>query len=118
MSLKSLIERNVNRAFVLLKDLVVTVTIQKNEAFEYDFESMSPAVGLGSTSTVRAIKLSEKLKSKDGAHFTRTSLLFIKKEVAPFGDFNRVTLEGVEYDVERPIYDNGFVVKASLRDLE
>lgn len=111
MSYKNLVESNVSRAFELLKDLAKTVVLQKKASGSFDFNTGTAASTLTNVS-VKAVVVDGK-KHRDRK--TIQSVLMVKTaDVGDIKAYDKVTVDGVIWNVGDVPKDGGFVTVANL----
>lgn len=115
MGLNSIIQANVDKAFKLLGDLVVTVTLSKKTASAFDFNLKAPILSSTALASIEAIKLPRK-KSRDDSKLAYTdSFLFKSIEIGDASLYDTITLsDGTVWGVVLPITNDGFITTLNV----
>lgn len=114
MSYNKLIERNLVRAFKLLKDLAIDVTFTRQSSSEFNFATGTATVNAESPKVVKAVVLDSD-KSSDKSNSVKKSVLFKTKDVGNLNSYDTVVLpNGVSWKLGPVIKDTGFVAYVEL----
>jgi hypothetical protein len=120
MSFQNLVNKNVNKAFNLIKDLATDVTFTKKAITGFDFNTKSNTAGTDTIVTTKAVIIESK-KGRKGSIGSNTSRNAQRKEIMlktqDIGDisfYDFVTFGGNDWKIGATIADNGFIVMSEI----
>lgn len=110
MDLKSLINANLDKAFLAVESLAVDVTLSKKVPKDFDFNSVADSSSFQSI-VLKAIKVDTKKKSTaDSGHNTKSMQLLIKtKDVEDVTVYDQLIMDKNTWKIGPVISDTGFV---------
>ena len=110
MDIKSLINTNLDKAFLAVESLAVDATLSKKIPKDFDFNLVSDKSSFQSV-VVKAIKIESKKKSSaDSGHNSKSMQLLLKtKDVEDITVYDQLTIDKKIWKVGPVISDTGFV---------
>lgn len=106
MAYSNLIDRNLQKAFKMAKDLAILATFRKKTSTDFDFDAATDAVILDTTAVAKILIMkTEKLNSET----VRKEFMVIAKDIGDLTLFDGVDFEGKTWRLGAPIKSNGFV---------
>lgn len=110
MDLKSLINSNLDKAFLAVESLAVDVILSKKVSKDFDFNTVAESTSFQSI-TLKAIKIETKKRSSaDSGHNSKSIQLLLKtKEAGDITVYDQLTLDKKVWKIGPVISDTGFV---------
>jgi hypothetical protein len=108
MSYKNLINRNLNLAFKLLKDLAETGTLVKKETTNFNFNTGTATSTDIPSLAVKAIP-SDFTKTVDGRRVSTTNLLFRVSEITDINRGDKISIPQGTYTINNVIRSDRFL---------
>lgn len=116
MSYKGTVQRNVRKAFLLLKDLTREVILSKSVVGDFDFSVGTPIVGANSTLVVKAVMVDVKKKSgaKEQATSVEKSFIMNAEDIPDIGGYDRITDGAVVWNIVPPYVNDGYTATVNV----
>lgn len=116
MGYRNTISSNVDKAFKLLKDLVVDVTLSSRSDTGFDFASNSAISVTTASKPIQAILISKTRPPSDKSSSTvQQSFLFKAKDISDPTIYDTITIvNGGSWKVKPPYQNDGFLVTADV----
>ena len=110
MAYKSLIDRNLNLAFRLLKDLAVNVKFVRKQGVGFNFgtgEALSSPID---SEVIAKVVFTDAVKASE-EHNTKTRSLMVKsKDIGDLKNIDYIEYEGKRWKINPEIKDTGFIL--------
>lgn len=113
MSYRELISKQVAKAFDLLKDLAIDVTLLKKTSETFNFGTAEMANAGVESLVTKAVWLEDEKLSRDHNSIKR-QMLFKTKGIGDVKLYDRVLIDDLEWRIGTPILDDGFTLLADL----
>lgn len=113
MGYKALINSQLRRAFVLLKDLATDATMTKKANQEFDFASGEVSTDTAVQTVVKLVETTTAKLSKDGATLRKKVMLKSEDALDPTL-YDSITINGVVWQIGPVLQTNGFIVMLEL----
>lgn len=116
MGLKSLVQKNVRKAFDRIGDLAVTVTLVKKNTTGFNFSTLSATQSTPVTYSLKGVMVekTKNINTENATNTNRLSVMMIAEDMEAFGEFDTLTINGVSYVPERPFKNNGYTVEITI----
>jgi hypothetical protein len=110
MSYNSLISSQVDNAFTLLGDLVVSVTFKERESGDYNFATQSFSSSTETSTTIKAIVLNTKREPED---YTKEEIEVIikSKDVTDLSLYDEIVIGSKTYSISSFEDVSGFILQ-------
>lgn len=117
MGYKSLVVSSVNKAFSLVKDLAINVTLSKSTVTGFDFASNSAVVTNAPAIIVKAILVTKARKPTDEQSATVSNSLLMKSIDIPDPTiYDRITMEdGSMWSLVMPYANDGYTITVNIK---
>jgi hypothetical protein len=121
MSYKALIENNLRRAFILVKDLAIDVTFNKKPVSGFDFSTGDPIEGIETATVIKAVVIDNKKAStgrKNGnelRNVVKKQIMFKREDLGTdVTNYDYVTIGSDDWNLGQPIKDDGYIALIEL----
>lgn len=117
MSLRSLVLRQVDKAFNAIGDLKISVTLIKKSSGQFNFATQDSAITTDSTTVIPGIvkrKLKRIASPKDSNNSQHVDVVFKTADIGDPSLYFEAVIEGVKWKVTPPYDANPFVTTVSL----
>ena len=117
MSYKNLIDSNLRRAFILVRDLAEDVTFNLKEVIDFDFSTGNVVENPQTTVIVKAVVITSKKESRDvkGSRNTDSvELMFSTRDVGDLTMYDTVIIAGNEWNLGKRIKSDGYITLVEL----
>lgn len=114
MSFRKLIDSNLRKAFVLLKDLSKNVTFNSKIVGEFDFETELPSSETITSKTIKAIIMNEDSSKQDSKkedrNIFKSEIMFKKQDLGDITNYDTVTIDNLIWSIGKSIKNDGHIV--------
>lgn len=113
MGYKSMVERNVDKAFKLIGDLAITVTLNRKTKATFNFDTLDVKTTLTPNLVTSAVLLESSKKTAE--HNTRSTSLILKtKEIGDINLFDSVTIGADLFKIGPIISTDGYITNVEI----
>lgn len=113
MGYRSMVERNVDKAFKLIGDLAITVTLNRKTKATFNFDTLDVKTTLTPNLITSAVLLDSSKRSAE--HNTRSTSLILKtKEIGDINLFDSVTIGTDLFKIGPIISTDGYITNVEI----
>ena len=112
MSYNALVDAQLVKAFKLLKDLAVDVTLNKKAGVVYSFNLQTTTIVSNTDITTQAIL--SKSKKSGGTNVTERQAILQRKIIGDITSYDTLTVAGEVWKIGLPVKDNGFITITNI----
>jgi prephenate dehydratase len=113
MDYQTLINKNLTKAFNMLKSFTVEVILTKKSAETYSFSSMTSATTDAAPITTRAVILG-KVKTSNTSNTLKQQLLLNTQPIGDLSLYDKITVNGVIWSIGPSIDNSGYITLIEL----
>lgn len=107
MSYQALINRNLDKAFRLLKDIAIDITLNRNTA-DFDFSSNATNVTANSSVSLKAV-VTDINKESPEYNYLEKQVLFKSKDIDDLTVYDTITIEAETWKIGSKINNSGYI---------
>lgn len=113
MSYKTLVQRNVEKAFKLIGDLATSVTLVRKSKSTFNFDTLDVKnVEMADLITLAVITETKKSTAEHNARVT--SMMLKTKDVGDINLFDSVIINSETFKIGPPIFTDGFITNVEI----
>lgn len=112
MGYRSTVKSGVRRAFAAAKDLAKNITLVQKDATDFDFANNETVESATTSSTIKGILLNKR-RDKLG-NTIQAELLLISDDVDDLTIYDRVTIDGIIWNLVPPYVDNEYTIRVNI----
>jgi hypothetical protein len=115
MSYKALIDSNLRKAFILIKDLAKDVTFSKKTIGDFDFALGEVSSETSTDTIVKAVIIkatkgdNRSVNINEFRNASRLEVMFKREDLGDVTNYDTVTIDSAVWKVGSPVKDDGYI---------